>query len=65
MGSSLAAGLLDAHGKVVRTLFSDRLSPAGQYSETFDMTGLPDGSYLLMLSNANGSTSIKLTKQAH
>ncbi len=61
----LAAGLLDAHGKVVRTLFSDRLSPAGQYSEIFDMTGLPDGSYLLMLSNANGSTSIKLTKQAH
>ena len=58
----LTAEIHDAHGKVVRTLFTDRLCPSGKYLETVDLTGLASANYTLVLTNGKGSTAVRACK---
>lgn len=55
--------LHDAVGRVVRTLFSNTIQAAGQYTVPADLTGLASGSYTLVLSNGQRAVSVKVIKR--
>lgn len=59
----LTCDVLDAQGRVVRTLFSKVRRTSGAHRETVDLSGLASGSYFLVLSNGRASASVKVVKE--
>lgn len=55
---NLTVRLSDTHGRVVRVLFQNRELPVGIFREKFELSGLPQGVYLLEIKNENGAGRI-------
>ncbi|MBL7939931.1 MAG: T9SS type A sorting domain-containing protein [Flavobacteriales bacterium] len=60
--TALNCGIYNAEGRLVRTLFSERRPVLGSHRETFDVSDLSAGDYVVVLSQATGSTAISILK---
>ncbi|MBL7940835.1 MAG: T9SS type A sorting domain-containing protein [Flavobacteriales bacterium] len=59
----LTAEILDAHGKLVHTLFTNRSFASGSHRIPVGLGDLAEGSYRLVLSNGSGKQAIQLVKK--
>lgn len=61
-GGRFTLVLHDGNGRLVRTYFSSKERGPGPFEETIDLTGLPPGTYTLVLSNGNQAMTVKALK---
>jgi len=58
----LTCTLVDAQGRTVSTVFANGERAAGKHTVPVDMRGLAEGPYTILLSNATGSTALRVVK---
>jgi len=60
---TLTLEILDATGRIARTIFGNAKRAPGEHRETLDLSGLAAGNYTLVLRNGEGAVSVKVVKQ--